>query len=70
VGDVDFFMEPAKYTKLKQAMLKGKIVPGARVFNRPDMDMIELYNPDVDALGYVSTKKMTRAVRKKNRPVK
>ena len=27
--------------------------------------MIELYDPDVDALGYVSTKKMTGAVRVK-----
>lgn len=24
--------------------------------SRPDLDMIELYDPDVDACGYVSTK--------------
>lgn len=36
---------------------------GARVFDRSDLDMIELYDPDVDALGYVSTNKMTEKVR-------
>ncbi len=63
VGDVDFYLEPEKYKKLKQAMLKGKKVRGARVFDRPDLDMIELYDPDVDVLGYVSTEKMSEAVR-------
>lgn len=65
VGDIDFFLEPEKYKKLKQSMLKGKKIEGARVFDRPDLDMIELYNPDVDALGYVSTEKMTEDVRVK-----
>lgn len=65
VGDVDFFLEPEKYIELKNSLLQGTVIMGARVFDRPDLDMIELYNPDVDALGYVSTKKMTEAVRVK-----
>ena len=65
VGDVDFYLEPKKYKKLKTEMLKGKKVKGARVFDRPDLDMIELYDPDSDALGYVSTEKMSEAVRVK-----
>lgn len=68
IGDVDFFLEPKKYTKLKRSLLNGKIMPGARVFSRPDLDMIELYNPDIDALGYVSTERMTKAVRIKITP--
>jgi hypothetical protein len=63
VGDVDFFLEQDKYDELKQAMLHGKQIPGARVFERPDLDMIELYDPDVDALGYVSTNVMSQKVR-------
>ena len=35
------------------------------VFDRQDLDMIELYNPDVDVLGYVSTKTMSEKVRSK-----
>jgi len=63
VGDLDFYLEQEKYTRLKQSILAGKNVKGARVFERPDLDMVELYNPDVDVLAYVSTKKMTQKVR-------
>ncbi|MAZ41059.1 hypothetical protein CL654_02995 [bacterium] len=66
VGDVDFYLEPDEYTKLKQSLLDGtKRLKGARVFDRTDLDMIELYDPDVDVLGYVSTVKMTETVRVK-----
>ncbi len=66
VGDLDFYLEPEKYSALKNDMLSGKVkLKGARVFDRPDLDMIELYNPDVDALGYVSTEMMTQTVRTK-----
>ncbi len=63
VGDVDFYLEPEKYAELKQSLLNGKMIKGARVFPRNDLDMIELYDPDVDALGYVSTNTMTEKVR-------
>jgi len=63
VGDIDFYLDPNEYASLKQAMLAGtKTLPGARIFDRPDLDMIELHDPDVDALGYVSTKMMATAV--------
>jgi len=61
VGDLDFYLKPEDYKKLKEEMLNGKLVPGARVFDRPDLDMIELYNPDIDVLGYVSTETMSTA---------
>ncbi|MDB5178821.1 MAG: hypothetical protein JWN01_764 [Patescibacteria group bacterium] len=63
VGDVDFYLEAEEYTKLKQSLQDGKLIPGARLFPRQDLDMIELYGPDVDALGYVSTSSMTEKVR-------
>ena len=65
VGDLDFYLEPEKYTKLKQSLLGGKKVRGTRIFGRADLDMIELFDPDVDALAYVSTKQMTKKVRLK-----
>ncbi|MBI2601081.1 hypothetical protein HYW42_03945 [Candidatus Daviesbacteria bacterium] len=58
-GDADFYLELEKYAELKQAMLNGKKITGARVLERADPDMIELYDPDIDVLAYVSTKKMT-----------
>ncbi len=63
VGDVDFFLAPGEYVKLKSSLESGTIIKGARVFPRPELDMIELYDPDVDALAYISTKKMTEKVR-------
>lgn len=65
VGDVDFYLEPTEYAKLKQSLIDGAVMKGTRVFPRPDLDMIELYDPDVDALAYVSTNTMTEKVRVK-----
>lgn len=65
VWDVDFYLEQEEYNKLKQFLLDGNKIPWARVFERPDLDMIELYNPDSDVLGYISTEKMTQDVRVK-----
>jgi len=65
VGDVDFYLKPEEYSELKNSLLNGKKIKGARVFDRPDLDMIEHYDPDVDALGYVSTNQMTEKVRVK-----
>lgn len=65
VGDIDFYLEPAQYAILKQRLLSGESITGARIFERTDLDMIELFDPDSDVLAYVSTKKMSQAVRVK-----
>lgn len=69
VGDIDFYLEVEKYKKMKKEMIKGKIVKDARIFDRTDLDMIELYNPDIDVLAYVSTNQMTHKVRIKQSEV-
>ncbi len=65
VGDVDFYIEPEEYKALKRSLLDGEVITGARVFPREDLDMIELYNPDSDALAYLSQRTMTEKVRVK-----
>lgn len=62
-GDVDFYLEPSEYGDLKAKLIAGEKVSGARIFPRNDLDMIELFNPDVDALAYVSTNTMSQKVR-------
>ncbi len=58
VGDIDFYLEPKKYAELKQSLLDGKVIKGARTLpNRPDLDLIELYDPNIDAWGYIGDKK-------------
>ena len=65
VGDVDFYLEQSEYDKLKQTLIDGAEIKGARIFPRNDLDMIELYDPDIDALGYVSTNEMSQKVHTK-----
>jgi len=65
VGDVDFVIDEKGYTRLKTNLLNNEEIRGVRVFDRPDLDMIELYNPDIDALAYVSPPEMTETVRTK-----
>jgi hypothetical protein len=63
VGDVDFVLDNEKYTELKESLAKGYALKGARIFERTDLDMLELFDPDIDALGYVSQREMTEKVR-------
>ncbi|MFA5796563.1 MAG: hypothetical protein WC916_00815 [Candidatus Woesearchaeota archaeon] len=65
VGDVDFFLAPKEYLKIKKSLIEGANIKDGRIFPRQDLDMIELYHPDIDALAYVSTKMMTETVRVK-----
>ena len=57
VGDLDFSLEPEKYAQLKQSLHEGKIIKGAKILpNRPDLDLIELSDPNIDALGFIGDK--------------
>lgn len=56
VGDLDFFLEPQKYASLKQSLMQGGTHKGMRMLNRPDLDLVELYDPNIDALGYIGDK--------------
>ena len=64
-GDVDFVVGDKEYIKLKESLQKGSQINGAKIFDRPDLDMVELSDPDIDALAYVSTRAMTEKVRVK-----
>ena len=65
VGDVDFVLDSEKYKELKNSLQEGVIVRGARIFDRSDLDMVELQDPDIDALAYIATDSMTQKVRVK-----
>jgi len=58
VGCVDYLMPQPDYDALKAELLGGKEIVGVRVFPRDDLDMLELYHPDVDVLGYITTSRL------------
>ena len=60
VGDVDFVLDGQAYVELKKSLASGEKFTGAKIFDRPDLDMIELSDPDIDALAYVSDRAMTK----------
>src|SRR3989344_396551 len=57
VGDVDFYLEPQVYKKLKDSLLKGKKIKGATIFDRPDLDLIKLFNTKIDVSSFVGANK-------------
>lgn len=64
VGDVDYVMHPEKYTELKGLLEKGTQIQAARLYSGSSgLDMIELTDPDIDALGYLTTSTMAEKIR-------
>ncbi|MFO0971684.1 MAG: hypothetical protein U0520_05060 [Candidatus Saccharimonadales bacterium] len=57
VGDLDFNLGEQEYEELKASLRDGKEIPGARIFPEERLDMVELFDPNVDVLAYVNTKK-------------
>lgn len=58
VGDIDFVLPPREHEAIKQTLDTNKFRHGARIFHRPEDNMIELCHPDIDAASYVVTKAM------------
>jgi hypothetical protein len=55
VGDMDFYLEPNTYSELKQSVLSEKITKGVKIFDRPDLDLIELSDPETDVVAFVGS---------------
>ncbi len=58
IGDVDFYMEPNKYQTLKQSLLSRKSIKGISIFDRPDLDLIRLSDPEINASSFIGQKTM------------
>lgn len=63
VGDVDFYLEPNRYKKLKDSLLSGKHIKGVKIFERPDLDLIRLSDPEIDVSVFVGTNQMFKIVK-------
>ena len=65
LGDVDFYLEPKKYKQLKQSVLSGKITKGIKLFERPDLDLLRLYDPESDVSAFVGSYQMSKVAKSK-----
>ena len=65
VGDIDFYLQNKEFYEIKQYIKNGNTIKGARIYDRADLDMIELFDLEVDVLAYVSTLTETQKTRVK-----
>lgn len=65
VGDVDFVLDSKEYDELKNTLLKGIEIKGVKIFDRPGLDLIKLFDPDIDTLSFIGTKNMAENVKVK-----
>ncbi len=62
LGDIDFILEPNEYIKLKDLVAKGRI-KGAEIYDRPGWDTIQITDPHINSVAYISTKEFAEKVR-------
>jgi hypothetical protein len=53
VGDIDFYLTADEFKTMKTDLLQNA-VEGLRILDRTDVDLIELFHPDIDVLAYIS----------------
>jgi len=63
VGDVDFVIDKKEFEELKDSLSQGQEIKGIKIFNRIDLGLMELSDPNVDAISFVGTKDMAENVR-------
>ena len=62
-GDIDFVLSDEAYASLKASIVKGTIIKGAQIYDRPGWDMIELADPSIGSVAYIGTDLMTKRLR-------
>lgn len=62
IGDVDFVLDNKEYFKLKESLQEGKEIKGLSLFDRPDLDLIRVYDPQIDTLSFIGHKDMEENV--------
>lgn len=60
VGDADFVIGENEFEKIKNL----KVINNVEIFNRPDLGMCRLSNPNFDVLSFLTTKTVAEALAK------
>ena len=58
VGDIDFVMDKKEYDGLKSSLVHGKRIKGIEILDRPELDLIKVFDQDADVLSFIGKKNM------------
>lgn len=64
LGDVDFVMETREYEELKENVKQGRI-KGTKIYDRPGWDTVQITDPSISSVAYISTQEFAEKVRVK-----
>lgn len=62
VGDVDFVLNKKEYSELKNSLLDDAEIKGMKIFERPNLDLVKLFDPDIDVLSFISKETMAENI--------
>ncbi len=62
VGDVDFVMSPGPFEAYKAKLVTGEFRDGARCFERPEGNLIELWLPNYDVVSFIANNNMSEFI--------
>lgn len=64
-GDIDFVMAEVEYEAFKQDVLEGKTPKGVELYDRRNWDTVQITDPAINSVAYISTKEFSEKVRVK-----
>lgn len=62
LGDIDFVMEPEEYKIFRKSVIAGE-VKGAKLYGRPGWNTVQITDPSINSVAFVSTKEFAEKVR-------
>jgi len=63
VGDVDFVLDKKEFNELKSFLSSSQEIKGMKIFDRPGLDLIELFDSDIDTISFIGMKDMFENVK-------
>lgn len=63
VGDVDFVLNQKEYSELKGSLLRGERMNGIEIMDRPELDLLRVFDPAYDVLSFIGKKNMAENVK-------
>lgn len=63
VGDVDFVLNQKEYSNLKDSLFRGERMNGIEILDRPELDLLRVFDPKYDVLSFIGKKNIAENVK-------